>query len=339
MKIAPKLIDNFLANPQREHKALLIYGIDDGLVRERAKIAIKAILQEAESDVFAKVELEESDIISDPTRLADELSAVSMMCSKRVIIIRDAGDKLSKIIDQAATYFHKDNFLLVLAGELSSKSSLRAFFEKNNDAAAIACYRDEMRDVQSVIRKKFDEAGILYERSILDYLAGQLGNDRYVTYQELEKLITYAGDEKKLSLNDAQMLVDYNQDTQLDALINAVADRNILNLEKNLSQHLREGTQPIMYLRSLQRYFNRLYSIRSQMEESGQSAEMIVSGLRPPVHFKQKDHLIRHINNWNIENIVKALKILISAELDSKTSDIPTIPASSRKLFKVTQVR
>lgn len=339
MKIAPKSIDAFLANPQREHKALLIYGIDGGLVRERAKKATKSILQEAVNDPFAKTELTESGILADPPSLADELSAVSMMCSKRVVIIRDAGDKLSKIIEQAAGYFNKDNFLLVMADELSSKSSLRALFEKNNDCAVIACYKDEMRDIQSVIRQKFEESGIIYERSVLDYLAGQLGNDRYVTYQELEKLIIYAGDEKKLSLSDAQLLVDYNQDTQLDDLINAVADRNILNLEKTLSQHIREGTQPIMYLRSLQRYFNRLYTIRAQMKESGQSAEMVVSGIRPPVHFRQKDHLIRHANNWNIENIVKALKIFISAELDSKTSDIPTIPASSRKLLRVTQIR
>ncbi len=338
MKIVPKTAEAFIASPQREHNAALIYGVDSGLVRERAGKITKAILGDMANDSFAKTELSEAELLSDPPRLADELSAVSMMCSKRVIIIRDAGDKLTKIIEQAASCFHKDNFLIVIADDLAGKSSLRAFFEKNPTCAALACYRDEIRDIQAVIRQKFETAGINYERGVLDYLTGQLGNDRYVTYQEIEKLIIYAGDEKKLSLNDAQLLVDYNQDTQLDDIINAVADRNLAALEKTLSQHLREGTSPILYLRALQRYFNRLYSIRTQMQQ-GQSAEMVIAGLRPPVFWKQKDYLIRHASGWNIDNIVKALKLLITAELDCKTSDIPTIEASSRRLLKITQVR
>lgn len=339
MKIAPKAVDSFLSAPQKEHSAVLIYGVDGGLVRERTGKVIKAVLGEMASNTFAKTELNETEITSDPARLADELSSVSMMCSKRVIIIRDAGDKLTKTIEAAASFFNKDNFLIIMADELSARSSLRAFFEKSANCAAIACYKDEIRDIQAIIRNKLTQAGISYENGVIDYLSGQLGNDRYVTYQELEKLITYAGDEKKLSLKDAELLVDYNQDTQLDALINSVCDKNLAALEKNLSLHIRENTQPILYLRSLQRYFNRLYSIRIQMHENSQTAAMVVSGLRPPVHFKQKDHLIRHASNWNIENIVKALNILISAELDCKTSDLPSTAASSRKLMKLTQIR
>lgn len=338
MKISSKAIDGFIASPQREHRAVLIYGADSGLVRERAGKITKAILGDSASDPFAKIELSEAELLADPPRLADELSSVSMMCPKRVIIIYDAGNNLSKIVEPAYSCFHKDNFLIITADELSGKSSLRTFFEKNADCAALACYRDEMRDVQAIIRQKLDAANIIYDREVLDYLAGQLGNDRYVTYQELDKLITYAGDEKKLSLNDVQLLVDYNQDTQLDDIVGAVADRNLVALEKTLTQHLREGTQPIMYLRSLQRYFNRLYAIRAQMQQ-GQSAEMVISGLRPPVFWKQKDPLIRHANSWNIENIIKALKLLITAELDCKTSDLPSIPASSRRLLRITQLR
>lgn len=339
MKIAPKAVENFLAAPQREHAAVLIYGVDNGLIREYSGKITKAVLGSAAIDPFAKIEISEAELLADPPRLADELSTISMMCRKRVIIIHDAGDKLAGIIETASSCFHKDNFLIVAAGELSGKSSLRVFFEKRPDCASLACYRDEIRDIQMIIRQRFDSAGIICNRDVLDYLAGQLGNDRYVTYQELEKLVIYAGDEKKLSLHDAQLLVDYNQDTQLDDIVNAVADRNITALEKTVTQHLREGTQPIMYLRSLQRYFNRLYSIRAQMLATGKSAETVISGLRPQVFWKQQPILIRHAGSWNMENIVKAIKLLITAELECKTSDLPNIPASSRRLLKITQLR
>lgn len=342
MKIAPKTADQFIASlaaPARECNAALIYGVDNGMVRERAGKITKSVLGKAADDPFARIELSEAEILADPARLADELSAVSMMCAQRLIIINNAGDKLTKIIEGAAPYFHKSNFLLLAADELAGKSSLRAFFEKSPACAALACYRDEMRDVQSVIRQQFEAAGISCDRNTVDYLAGQLGNDRYVTYMELEKLITYAGEDKKLSLNDVRLLVDYNQDTQLDDIVNAVADRNLATLEKYLTQHLRGGTSPIMYLRALQRYFSRLYSIRAQMQQNGQSADMVVSGLRPPVFFKQQPILTRHANSWNIAGIAKALKLLITAELDCKTSDLPAIAASSRRLLQITQIR
>ncbi len=317
---------------------MLIYGADSGLVRERNEKISKAILGADFSDPFAKLELSEAELLADPARLCDELSAVSMMNPRRVIIVRDAGNNFTKVIEPALPYLHKDNYLIILADELTGKSSLRLLFEKEQSCAALACYKDEMRDVHAVIRKKFDEAAISYDREVLDYLASQLGNDRYVTYQELDKLVLYAGDEKKITLEDARQLIDYNQALQLDDIVNSVADRNLAALEKNITQHLREGTQPIMYLRALQRYFNRLYAIRAQMD-TGQSAESVVSSLRPPVFFKQQPVLIRHANSWGIENIVKALKLLITAELDCKTSDLPAIPASSRDLLKVTQLR
>lgn len=339
MKILPKAVDAFLAAPQRDCNAVLVYGVDGGLVRERCNKIIKSVLGKAADDSFAKIELYEPILLADPPRLADELSAISMMCPKRVIIIRDASDKLSKIIESASSNFHKDNFLIVSADELSAKSSLRSLFEKQQSCAAIACYKDEIRDVQNIVRRHLDSEKISYNREIVDYLVEHLGNDRYVTYQELEKLVLYAGDDKKLTLHEVQLLVDYNQDTQLDDLINSVADGNPAKLEKTLTTHLREGIQPIIYLRALQRYFNRLYAIRAQMQENSQSAEMIISGLRPPVFFKQIPTLTRHANMWTIENIVKALKLLVSAEIFYKSSDIPAVPASSRKLFQVTQIR
>ncbi len=339
MKIAPKLIDGFLSAPARDHRAALIFGADGGVVRERAGKIVKSFLGAAAGDSFAKIEFSEAEILADPTKLADELSAFSMMSPKRVIIIRDAGSKISKIIESAAAFFNKDSFVILTAGELESKSALRVFCEKSPDFAAIACYRDEIRDIQSLISQKFSEAGIRAEREVVEYLVTQLGSDRYVTYQELDKITLYAGEEKIISLAAAQTLVGYNQDTKLNDLLNAVADKNLANLEKHLSQNIREGVQPILYLRSLQRYFSRLYEIRAKMTASGQSAEMVIAGLRPPVFFKQAPILTRHANSWSAENIVKALKIIVSAELACKSSDLPSIPASSRKLFQVTQVR
>lgn len=334
MKIAPREIESYVAAPK--HRAVLFFGPDAGLVRERAKRVSKAVLP-ANFDPFALVDIPEARLLADPALLADEFSAISMMAPRRVIMLQ-GGDKLTKIIEGALPYLNDSVWLVVSADELPTRSSLRALFEKEPALAAIPCYRDEVRDVQAVIRKVFDAAGIEAGRDVMDYLSNQLGNDRYVTYQELEKLVTYAGEDKTLTLADVQALVDYNRETGFDDLVNAVADRNLAALDNTLTLLLREGTSPVAYLRALQRYFNRLYFIKSEMA-AGRSAEQVIDNLKPKVFFRQVPILTRHIQSWSLDAIVKALKLLVAAELACKTSDIPMIPASSRRLLQVTQAR
>lgn len=337
MKIAPKSVESFLASPAPSCRAILLYGPDTGLIRERAQGLIAKFLG-PNYDPFALAELTEAQINADPALLADEIAAIHMMAPKRVIWLRDAGDKLTRIISDAAPQFHSSTLVLASGDELSSRSSLRAWFEKAPEAAAIACYHDEVRDVAGVIRKTFEAAGINADRDAVEYLSQQLGNDRYVTKQELEKCALYASESKSLNLTDVQSLVDYNRETNFDDLVNAVADRNLAHLEKYLTMLLREGNQPVAYLRALQRYFNRLYAIRARMNE-GVPAEAVVESLRPPVFFRQVPILTRHANSWSSDAITKALRALINAELACKSTDIPMVAASSRRLLQITQLR
>lgn len=337
MKLGFRDVESFLAAPDKSCRAALLYGPDSGLARERSKRIREKVLGE-NTDPFALVELTESAVIEDPARLLDEINAIGLLGGKRFILVRDAGDKLASVVKDAAPALHDDVFLLLLADELSAKSSLRKWFEEAPNAAALACYRDEIRDLQTVVNKAFSAAGVSAPRDVVDYLCSQLGNDREVTRSELEKIITYAGDEKTLSVADAEALVDYNRDTNLDDIVNAAADKNVPLLDTMLATHLTRGTSPVAYLRALQRYFNRLYFIKSKME-AGYDLETVVGSLRPPVFYKQKPLLIRHARNWSLTQIIKALKLLIAAETASKTSDIPVAAATSRRLFQLTQVR
>lgn len=337
MKIAPKLIEPYLAAPARQHRALLLYGPDGGLVRARARRAAAVVLGDAAKDPFALVEMEEAALLADPARLSDELLAISMLSPKRVILL-SGGDKLAGIVEEAAPHAGEAAFLIVCAGELSPRSGLRAWFEKGADVAALPCYHDEAGNVQALARQAFSSAGIRAENGVIEYLSQQLGNDRGVTEREIEKLITYAGPNGTLSLAEAGQLVDYNRESNFDDLCHAAADRNVQALDAILQQLLREAASPVGYIRALMRYFNRLYYIRGQMS-GGKSAEEVIAALRPPVFFKNVPIITRHAKAWDTPKLAKALQLLTQAELACKTSDLPPVAASSRKLFQLTQVR
>ena len=335
MKIAVKAAAGFLARPDNGAVAALLYGPDSGLARERSQLLVKALLGD-KPDNMAILDTTEARLLSDPALLADELSAVSFLAGKRVILIRDAGDKLTKILEAAADLMRADVYVIVLADELGPRSSLRLWFEKAPNAASVACYHDEARDLGELVRETFGKANISVGAEVVQYLLGQLGNDRYVTRQEMEKIITYVGDEQSLSLEAARLLTDANQETDLDEAVTALADKNLAGLDKALLQLVKEGVAPVAYLRALSRYFMRLYAIKLQAQNS--SVESVIAALRPPVFFKQVPILTRHAKQWNLDAIAKALGFIMAAELACKTSDLPVFAASERELFRAAQI-
>jgi DNA polymerase-3 subunit delta len=336
MKIAPKAIGDFLKSPAKESFATLLYGPDSGLARERSQTIIAALLGK-QHDPLSLLEVYQENLLEDSATLISELSAMSLMADKRVILIRQSTDKLTSLLEAALPYMRKDVYIIALADDLPSKSTLRSWFDKQPQAASVACYQDEERNLPQIIREQLSAAGINLPTEIVQYLASQMGNDRYVTRQEIEKIITYIGDAGQLSLEEARALSDYNRDAETDMAAYALADKNISELDTALARLQSEQVVPIITLRALSRYFQELYQLK--LNAGNSSIESFVETMRPPVHFRKKPHLIRHAHNWSLDNIARALALISAAELATKTSDIPAEAASARKLMAATQIR
>lgn len=95
-----------------------------------------------------------------------------------------------------------DSFLIVEAGDLRPTSPLRKLFEGAETAAALACYESNARDLVKLAGEQLKASGINVSSDALTLLANLLASDRGVARQEIEKLITYAGPNGKLSLED-----------------------------------------------------------------------------------------------------------------------------------------
>lgn len=83
--------DSFAAKPDPKIRAVLIYGPDAGLVRERLNIMTKAVAG-AVDDPFRVIEFTADVLSDDPARLPDEAAAMALTGGRRVVRIRDAGD-------------------------------------------------------------------------------------------------------------------------------------------------------------------------------------------------------------------------------------------------------
>jgi len=71
MKLPPSRIAGFLQRPDPAIRAILLYGPDEGLVRERAEAAARSVCPDLK-DPFRVADLAAAVLAADPARLADE---------------------------------------------------------------------------------------------------------------------------------------------------------------------------------------------------------------------------------------------------------------------------
>ena len=318
MKLERGRIEPFLKAPGREFRAALVYGPDQGLVRERASALIRAVVPDP-GDAFSTVELDAAALADDPARLHDETAQMSLMGGRRLVRVRDAGDAsgaaFAKFLGMPPA---GDGFVVVEGGDLKPRSPLRRAFEGAKNAAAIPCYLDGPREIAELARQVCAAHKITLEPEAAQYLAQSLGGDRALSRQELEKLALYAGPGGRISFDDAASLVGDSAELSLDDAILAAADGDPAGCERALARALAEGEAPVRILRAAVRHFERLHRTNARVA-SGMSAEEAVGALRPPVFFKTKPAFLRQLRVWPPARAAAVIAALIEAERQTKS--------------------
>lgn len=329
MKLSARDISAFLQSPGKV-AATLIYGPDEGQTRDMLQQIAAKVLPNPK-DGMAITELTESKILADPALLSDELLAISLMGGPRLVVLRDAGDKSAKLVEDCLTRLPWSAYLVVMGGELSPRSSLRSLFERDARLAALPCYKEEGRALESSIQQMLSEYGLTAERDALHYLTQHLGNDKRITQSEIGKLALYMGEERRVQLEDAMACIQHNQDVGLDDVCYALGAGQAGPLLKHMERLLSEGVSPIAMLRAVTRHLQKLAQVHALMQR-GQSLEQAVEGMRPPIFFKLLPSFKQQAARWNALSLHRALAHVAEAERASKRLS-PSSEAICKHLF------
>lgn len=323
MKVVGRGIAGFLRKPDPAARAILLYGPDQGLVRERAEALVRAVVPDAK-DPFRLASLTAGDLADDPARLADEAAAIPFFGGRRAIRVSGAGDRGAGAIENfLGAPPAGDALVVVEAGDLGPRSSLRRLFEEADNAAAIACYADAPEALEELIEAVVRAAGHRIEAEAVDYLKANLGADRGLTRSELDKLVTYMGMKPAtIGLADAQAVVGDSGASAIDDICFAATGGDPAAVEKALGRALSEGESPVMIVRAAQRHMQRL-QIAADAVARGSSPREAVQRLRPPVFFKRAVELQAQLVNWDAARTQAAIELLTEAEIDCKSTGLP----------------
>lgn len=339
MKLNGARIEAFLKAPDRNALAILVYGPDSGLIKERLDRLAKTVVEDL-SDPFRIADITAGSLKEDPARLADEAAAIALTGGRRVVRIRDAGDNAAAALQSFLDHPMGDALVLVEGGELSPRSSLRKLFETADNAVALPCYADEGGGLEAVIHESLRAHGLTAEPDAVAYLTEHLGSDRKLTRSELEKLALYMGPAKgaasRITLEDAAACVGDTAALSMDDLCLAAADGDHATAQRILDRLFSEGTSTIPILRALQRHFQRLHLCAGFIAK-GKTAEQAVAGLRPPPHFRVADKLKQQLARWPADRLGQALELLVNTEMDCKSTGMPAEELTGRAVMQLAQ--
>jgi DNA polymerase-3 subunit delta len=297
--------ESFLKPPGPRAAAILFYGTDAGLVAERAA-KLAALFAAREDPPGEIIRLDDSDLDADADRLAVELQTMAMFGGSKIVRAiagrRIGTAALQPLIDGdslAAT-------LIVEAGNLRPNDSLRALFEKSAKAAAVACFPDEVHDLETLVRETLKAHGLKIAPDARDLLVARVGADRALSRGEIEKLALYAAGKTEIDAADVEAIVGDASELTIDRILSAAASGDSARAVAELARAVAAGESPQAIIAAAQRYFQRLHRLRSDIDAGG-SFEDAIRQLRPPVHFKQKDALGLQCRTWTTQRLGQAL--------------------------------
>ncbi len=336
MKLTWKQIDAFVRKPDPQARVILIYGPDTGLVRERGQAIGRTVVSDL-NDPFNAVTLTGAQLDADPARLLDEANAMSMLGGNRLVRVEDAGDGLTPLLKEYCANPSPHNLVVLEAGNLGTKSPLRALCEKLANAAALPCYVDDGRDLSTLIRDSLQHAGYGIDADALAWLAVNINGDRQRIRSEIEKIVLYMGPAPgydgpngtavsqrlgTIHMPDVVACCGEAGAQDLDDLVQAVASSQPEIALRCYSLLLQEGVAAVAILRSLQMHFRKLHLTQARIGE-GLPADEAMKKLSPPVFFKQQDSFKAQLRRWSMPQLESVLQRLALLEAQTKQTGTP----------------
>src|SRR5690606_918412 len=124
MKASARDIGDALSALDRRFHEVLIYGPNEGLVRERADILARQVVADLK-DPFNVAILTAAEVAADPARLVDEAAAMSLMGGRRVVRLDGANDAVAAPLQMLLEDIRGDSLVVLAAGDLPPRSALR----------------------------------------------------------------------------------------------------------------------------------------------------------------------------------------------------------------------
>lgn len=315
------------------YRLILLYGPDEAGSRALADRLGKAMGPDAE-----RIDLSGASLKSDPARLADEASSISLFGGARHIRVEPAGDEIIDAVTALAELGVEGNPVVVVAGALRKDAKLVKLAGGDASMLCFASYVPEGVEADRIAGALAREAGLTITPDIARRLAVACNGDRAILAREIEKLALYvdaAPDRPREVGHDAlDALGAAVQEGDMGRLVDAVLDGRMAAIETALAELAADGIEGIPLVRALLRRLLQLGQFRAEMK-GVHSAFDVMASAGKSLFWKDKEAIGRQLSRWQPDKIDTAITRLTEVERAIKASGSPGPILLDEELFAI----
>ena len=316
MKIDARRLDKLLVDPAG-FRGVLVFGADPGLARARARRLIAAVAGSTD-DPFRIATLSRESV----SGVTAELSAGALTGGRRVVHLPDATDVAAGPI-KAALARSWAGFLVAEAGELPTRSKLRALFEAEPALAAVPCHPMDGAELAAWADACLRDLGVRADPEALAWLAAHLPPERGGVEGELRRLALFLHPGATARLADVQQCFGQGGGAAVgEALLLAATTGDVAGVDNGLTEAFAEGASPVGLLVTACGHMHRLHRVLLHAA-SGPSLAEAMRALRPPVFYRSQPAFLRSLALWPAEACAAAGVRLAAAEMACKQTGAP----------------
>ena len=304
--------DDFEKKPENylSFRFFLFYGPNYGKVCDCTNLikSFKNVRQDYQVLNFFSAEINKEDL----SRIFIENSTPNIFGSKTFMCFHLNSEKISKeIISIISKETNKDLIVVLKCHQLSPRSPLRSFFEKNNHSISVACYEESEVEKKRYINYVLQNEGIKISESLITLLTNNLSNQRLEIKGELEKIIILhkTEPEKKFMCKTFSFISDSLNDDD-SRFIFSLASKEKKGFVKNFNKFTDFGSDNIKLITYLLEHFFRLLVIKIKIYE-GIDVSNAIKQLKPPIFFKNLPVFKQQLKMFSISELKFVIKKLL----------------------------
>ena len=301
------------SGPTPRFGVCLLHGNDADLVEERCS-ALTRLVAGSLDDPFQVATLGADD----HANLAAEVTAGSLMGGRRVVRVREVGDRLVPALERVTAGGTGSTAVLLMAGALTMRSKLRTWAEQDPGVAAVLCSQDDPAQRRAFIEGMLQKAQLSTSSDVRGLLADRLPPGRRSIVAEVEKLALLS-DSGQVEWTDAAALLDGAEGSSIHAAIDAALGGHEAEALTAWERAFEAGASGVGFVRVAGGELTRLAGLLEQVERGTPVKDALerqrIYGRDP--RFKRWAAMLQR---WTGAAAMSALARVLQAERACKTT-------------------
>ena len=259
----------------------------------------------------------EKEVLSNTENFLNSISSKSFFENEKIIVIKNATDKLKEIINDIYELQNPDITVILISDLLEKKSKLRNFFEKTNNVICIPFYPDEHKDLNIIANNFFKKKDIKISQQTINLIIDRANQSRQHLNNELQKIENFALNKKEIKDVDIIKLTNLGKNYEISELVETCLAKNQNKLLKIMNENHFSNEDVILILRIFLIKTKRLLNLALNSKPNKNFDEAI-SKFRPPIFWKEKPYVKQQLINWSESKLKKLINEINEIELLSK---------------------